>query len=58
MTKKRHVEIEVLACIVLYVVLVIMVILERNLLDIGYLLVLNFYLVRLFLIKKGKKSCK
>ena len=59
MTKKRKLEIEEVACIILYVVLVVMVILGHNILDIGYLVVLTFYLIRLFLCRRKKnKSCK
>ena len=49
MTKKRKLEIEVVAVAVLYVVLVVMVIIGHNILDIGYLIVLTIYLIRLFL---------
>ncbi len=58
MTKKRKLDIEVLVFMILYVVLVVMVILGHNVLDIGYLVILTFYLIRLFLCRKGKKSCK
>ena len=59
MTKKRKLEIEEVACIILYVVLVVMVILGHNILDIGYLVVLTFYLIRLFLCRRrNNKSCK
>ena len=44
MTKKRKLEIEVVAVGVLYGVLVVMVIIGHNILDIGYLVVLTFYL--------------
>ena len=59
MTKKRKLGIDVIAFTMLYVVLVIMVILGHNILDIGYLVVLTFYLIRLFLCRRRKnKSCK
>ena len=59
MTKKRKLEIEVVAVGVLYGVLVVMVIIGHNILDIGYLVVLTFYLIRLFLCRRRKnKSCK
>lgn len=59
MTKKRKLEIEVVAVGVLYGVLVVMVIIGHNILDIGYLIVLTFYLIRLFLCRRKKnKSCK
>ena len=59
MTKKRKLGIDVIAFTMLYVVLVIMVILGHNILDIGYLVVLTFYLIRLFLCRRKKnKSCK
>ncbi|HIT37341.1 MAG TPA: hypothetical protein IAB59_02530 [Candidatus Onthousia faecipullorum] len=59
MTKKRKLEIEVVAVGVLYGVLVVMVIIGHNILDIGYLVVLTFYLIRLFLCRRKKnKSCK
>mgnify|MGYP001852640562 CR=1 FL=1 len=58
MTKKRKLEIEVVAVAVLYVVLVVMVIIGHNILDIGYLIVLTIYLIRLFLCRRKKKSCK
>lgn len=58
MTKKRKLEIEVVVCIILYVVLVIMAIFGHNILDISYLIVLTFYLIRLFLCRKNNKSCK
>ena len=59
MTKKRKLEIEEVACIILYGVLVVMVIIGHNILDIGYLVVLTFYLIRLFLCRRKKnKSCK
>ena len=59
MTKKRKLGIEAVACIILYVVLVVMVIIGHNILDIGYLIVLTFYLIRLFLCQRRKnKSCK
>ncbi len=58
MTKKRKLEIESVAFAVLYGVLVVMVILGHNILDIGYLIVLTFYSIRLFLCRRKKKSCK
>ena len=59
MTKKRKLEIEVVAVGVLYGVLVVMVIIGHNILDIGYLIVLTIYLIRLFLCRRKKnKSCK
>lgn len=58
MTKKRKLEIEVVAVGVLYGVLVVMVIIGHNILDIGYLVVLTIYLIRLFLCRRKKKSCK
>ena len=59
MTKKRKLEIEEVAVAVLYGVLVVMVFLGHNILDIGYLIVLTFYLIRLFLCQRRKnKSCK
>ncbi len=58
MTKKRKLEIEVVVCIILYVVLVIMAIFGHNILDISYLIVLTFYLIRLFLCRRNNKSCK
>ena len=58
MTKKRKLGIDVIAFTMLYVVLVIMVILGHNILDIGYLVVLTFYLIRLFLCRRNYKSCK
>lgn len=58
MTKKRKLGIDVIAFTMLYVVLVIMVILGHNILDIGYLVVLTFYLIRLFLCRRKNKSCK
>ena len=58
MTKKRKLEIEVVAVAVLYAVLVVMVIIGHNILDIGYLVVLTIYLIRLFLCRRKKKSCK
>ena len=59
MTKKRKLGIDVIAFTMLYVVLVIMVILGHNILDIGYLVVLTFYLIRLFLCRRrNNKSCK
>lgn len=59
MTKKRKLEIDVVVLAVLYGVLVVMVILGHNILDIGYLVVLTFYLIRLFLCRRRKnKSCK
>ena len=58
MTKKRKLGIDVIAFTMLDVVLVIMVILGHNILDIGYLVVLSFYLIRLFLCRRKNKSCK
>ena len=58
MTKKRKLEIEAVAVGVLYGVLVVMVIIGHNILDIGYLIVLTIYLIRLFLCRRKKKSCK
>ena len=58
MTKKRKLGIDVIAFAMLYVVLVIMVVLGHNILDIGYLVVLTFYLIRLFLCRSKNKSCK
>ena len=58
MTKKRKLGIDVIAFAMLYVVLVIMVVLGHNILDIGYLVVLTFYLIRLFLCRRRNKSCK
>ena len=59
MTKKRKLGIEAVSCIILYVVLVVMVFLGHNILDIGYLIVLTFYSIRLFLCQRRKnKSCK
>ena len=59
MTKKRKLSFEVLVFMILYGVLVVMVILGHNILDIGYLIVLTFYLIRLFLCRRRKnKSCK
>ena len=58
MTKKRKLEIEEVAVAVLYGVLVVMVIIGHNILDIGYLVVLTFYLIRLFLCRRKNKSCK
>ncbi len=58
MTKKRKLGIDVIAFAMLYVVLVIMVVLGHNILDIGYLVVLTFYLIRLFLCRRKNKSCK
>ena len=46
------------AVAVLYGVLVVMVIIGHNILDIGYLIVLTIYLIRLFLCRRRKKSCK
>ena len=46
MTKKRKLEIEVVAVAVLYGVLVVMVIIGHNILDIGYLIVLTIYFPR------------
>ncbi len=58
MTKKRKLEIETVAGVILYVVLIVMVILGHNVLDIGYLVVLTIYLIRLFLCRRKNKSCK
>ncbi len=58
MTKKRKLEIETVAGMILYVVLIVMVILGHNVLDIGYLVVLTIYLIRLFLCRRKNKSCK
>ena len=59
MSKKRKLEIEEVAVAVLYGVLVVMVIIGHNILDIGYLIVLTIYLIRLFLCRRKKnKSCK
>ncbi len=58
MTKKRKLEIDQVALVVLYVVLVVMVILGHNILDIGYLIILTIYLIRIFLCRRSKKSCK
>ncbi len=58
MTKKRKFEIDEVVFAVLYVVLVVMVILGHNVLDIGYLIVMTIYLIRLFLCRKRNKSCK
>ena len=58
MTKKRKLEIDVVVLAVLYGVLVVMVILGHNVLDIGYLIVMTIYLIRLFLCRKRNKSCK
>lgn len=58
MTKKRKLEIDVVIFGVLYAVLILMVILGHNILDIGYLIVLTIYLIRLFLCRRKKKSCK
>ena len=58
MTRRRKLEIDTVICFILYVVLVIMVILGHNLLDIVYLLVLTFYLIRIYLCRRKKKSFK
>ena len=57
MTKKRKLEIDVLVFALFYGVIVVMVILEHNILDIGYLILLTIYLIRLFLCRR-KKSRK
>ena len=59
MTKKRKLSFEVLVFMILYGVLVVMVILGHNILDIGYLIILTIYIIRLFLCRRKKnKSCK
>ena len=59
MTKRRKLDIEVIVFLVLYAVLFLMVILGHNLLDIVYLALVTFYLIRLFLCRRKKnKSCK
>ena len=58
MTKRRKLDVEVIIFLVLYAVLFLMVVLGHNLLDIVYLLLVTFYLIRLFLCRRKKKSCK
>lgn len=58
MTKKRKLSFEVLVFMILYGVLVVMVILGHNILDIGYLIILTIYIIRLFLCRRRNKSCK
>lgn len=58
MTKRRKFDVEVIVFLVLYVVLCLMVVLGHNLLDIVYLVLVTFYLIRLFLCRRKKKSCK
>ena len=58
MTKRRKLNIEFIVILVLYVVLFLMVVLGHNLLDIVYLVLVTFYLIRLFLCRRKKKSCK
>lgn len=58
MTKKRKFGIETAVLFSCYVVLVLMIVLEQNILDIGYLIVLSIYLVRLFICRLKKKSFK
>ena len=55
MTKRRKLDIEVIVFLVLYAVLFLMVILGHNLLDIVYLALVTFYLIRLFLCRRKKK---
>lgn len=58
MTKRRKFDVEVIVFLVLYAVLCLMVVLGHNLLDIVYLVLVTFYLIRLFLCRRKKKSCK
>ncbi len=58
MTKRRKFDVEVVVFLVLYAVLCLMVVLGHNLLDIVYLVLVTFYLIRLFLCRRKKKSCK
>lgn len=58
MTKKRKLGLETVVLCSFYVVLVLMTVLEQNILDIGYLIVLSIYLVRLFVCRLKKKSFK
>ncbi len=56
MTKRRKLEIETVIFVILYVVLVFMVVFGHNLLDIVYLVILTFYLIRLFLCRRRKSN--
>ena len=58
MTKRRKFDVEVVVFLVLYAVLCLMVVLGHNLLDIVYLVLVTFYLIRLFLCRRKKKSFK
>lgn len=56
MTKRRKFDVEVIVFLVLYAVLCLMVVLGHNLLDIVYLVILTFYLIRLFLCRRRKSN--
>lgn len=58
MTKKRKLGLEVVVFLIGYCFLISLIIIERNLLDIGYFFVLTFYSIRLYLCRKKNKTSK
>ena len=56
MAKRLKLDYEIVVFSVLYAVLVFMVVFEKNIFDIIYLIVLTFYSVRLFLCRRKKSN--
>lgn len=56
MAKRLKLDYEIVVFSVLYTVLVFMVVFEKNIFDIIYLIVLTFYSVRLFLCRRKNSN--
>lgn len=56
MAKRLKLDYEIVVFSVLYAVLVFMVVFEKNIFDIIYLMVLTFYSVRLLLCRRKKSN--
>ena len=52
MTINKKMELDVVVFFMLYIILIVMVILEHNILDVSYLVLLTFYLLKSLIVKK------